>query len=207
MKSHIIFTFKIFTILMVVLSSANCRAQDKSSVKPEFNYYIANDVQSSGNVIEFDLYLIDTNPASPLELASIQSGILVNPAIYNGGNITASIVAGSSELISPQQPKGITFSQNSNILKIAARMIKLDEKGNLADIHGTIISAVNPGTRVCRIKLTNSVSFANAPANLSFCFERSPYSTVVTEYNSGTNTRIICNASNCFSKATNSPLK
>jgi hypothetical protein len=192
----------IIILMMITLflpMAAN--AQNTSSQAQSFKYYITNEAKTADNILEFDLFLLNTNPGSTFELASVQSGIFVNPEFCNGGKVTASIVEGSSELIDPQKPVGIIYAQAQNIIKIAAKMIKLDENGKMITSHGTNISAVSPGTRVCRVRLSNSAPFANAPANLTFCFERNPYPTMVAEYISGINTPLTCNSANCYNKA------
>jgi hypothetical protein len=193
--------------LLTIFLPVAVNAQKSAEPGPAFNYYIINDARTADNIFEFDLYLINTNPSKSFELASVQSGIFVNPEFCKGGKIAASIVEGSSELIEPQKPVGIIFAQAVNMIKIAAKMIKLDENGKLVAAHGSIISASKPGTRVCRVRLTNTVPFANVPASLSFCFDKIPYPTIVAEYITGINTPLPCNAANCYSKAANTSQK
>ena len=157
--------------------------QDAAPV-PEFTYTMENDVQVSDKILEFDLYLLDPTPATAFELATIQAGILVNSAIYGGGTITASIVAGTSQLSTNQQPTNITFAQTQNCLKLAP-------KSPPGTGSGTIIATSGQGTRICRIRLTNSVAFAEAQANLAFNFPISPYPTKVFQYQSGLNVLVL----------------
>jgi len=63
-----------------------------------YNFTIANDAQVSDNILEFDLFLLDINLTEQFELAAVQAGILIDPTIYSGGSITASVIAGSSQL-------------------------------------------------------------------------------------------------------------
>jgi hypothetical protein len=207
MKNQGSFFTVFISFLLLNLAGIYSYAQKPTSDKSDFNYIIANETRTAGNVIEFDLFLLSMDQSKPIELATVQSGIFVNPDIYNGGTIVASIVEGSSELIDAQKPIGIMFFQSSNIIKVAARMMKLDSKGKLIADHGSIISSKKPGTRVCRIRLTNSVSFAHSPVKLAFCFERNPYPTMVSKYVSGINTPMACNSANCISIASDIPLK
>jgi len=122
-------------------------------------YTIRNDVQTSDRTLEFDLYVLNTSPDIPVELSGIQAGISVNPAIAAGGTIIATIVPGSSELEPIEQPTAIMYA--SNCIKIATRP-------NPGQGKGSLLSTKAPGTRYCRIKLTNTVPFAADKANLIF---------------------------------------
>lgn len=163
----------------------------------DFNFTILNDTQTSDKVLEFDLYLQDMDAADAFELNTIQAGVLVNPGIYNGGTITISIVPGSSQLVLAQQPTSVVWSQAQNCLKVTP-------KAPPGVGLGTIISTVAPGTKVCRIRITNSVAFtAAAKATLTFNFTTSPYPTKVNQYINGIATALATNATNSFSNATN----
>ena len=200
MKTKIILLSKTITLMFIMLIVLQAGAQRRftpltPSGGSDFSYTIANDVQVSDKVMEFDLYLLDTDASQSFELASIQAGILVNSAIYNGGTVTASIVAGSSGLLAAQVPSSIAFA--SNCIKLGPRTPP--QSGN-----GTIISTSAPGTRICRLRLTNTVAFTpGASAGLTFSFTTSPYATKVSEYISATNTPITCSSANCTSNAVN----
>ena len=167
----------------------------------EFNYIIANDSQTSNKKLEFDLYLLDIDPSVYFELSGIQSAILVNSGIINGGVITASIVPGSSELVDLQVPNAIAFESGSpnGCIKIASRIPP--GCGN-----GSIIGTTGLGTRVCRVRITNTVPFtAGSQANLTFNFTISPYPTKAFQY-TGTpclGVELACDQSNCYSLANN----
>jgi predicted deacylase len=168
---------------------------------PEYNYTIANDVQTSDKTLEFDLYLLDTQPSVPLELSIIQAGILVNNAIAGSGTITASIISGSSELVTAQQPTVITWATGT-----PNACIKIAPKAGPGCGTGTIISTTGLGTRICRVRITNSIPFAaGTQANMAFNFTLVPYATRVFQY-SGTpcaNNVITSTLTNCFSLASN----
>ncbi|MBK7213846.1 MAG: hypothetical protein IPH88_11245 [Bacteroidales bacterium] len=164
---------------------------------PDFLYTIANDVQTSEKTFEFDLLLLDNDPAQPFELGSVQAGIYVNSGIYNGGTITASIVPMTSTLNISQQPNSVTFTQTANVIKLAA-------KAPPGIGNGSILST-NPASpsRLCRIKLTNTVNWAQSAPNLTFCFTTVPYPTKISQYVNGLNTPLSVNTSNCYSVCTN----
>jgi hypothetical protein len=183
--------------LLVITAFIGVKAQNAPNDVFSYNYTIQNDAVTSNNILEFDLYLLDLDAVQPFEEATVQAGILVNPAIYNGGTITATIVAGSSQLNASQQPTSVTFTQSANVIKLAS-------KAPPGIGNGTIISTVAPGTRVCRIRLTNSVPFtACSQANLAFNFLNLPYPTKVSIYTGGLNTPCPIDATYAFSTATN----
>jgi hypothetical protein len=146
-------------------------------IAQSYTYKIKNDVQTSDRTMEFDLYLLNTNPSIPIEISVAQAGILVNPEIKNGGNITASLVAGASEMVAAQVPSSITFASATNCIKIAAKAIP-------GCGSGTTISTTGLGTRLCRVRLTNTVPFGIAKANLTFNFTAVPYNTFIGMYRS-----------------------
>ena len=166
----------------------------------DFSYTIANDVQTSDRTMEFDLLILDTEASTSFELGSIQAGIMVDPSIYNGGTMTASIVPGTSMLNPSQQPASILFSQSQNCIKLAP-------KAPPGIGNGTILSTdpLAP-TRVCRIRISNTLPFAQAQPNLAFSFNSIPYPTKVSQYIGGLNTALITNSINCYSQCANNTL-
>lgn len=179
------------------VTPVNVTVIQAGSTPPEFLYTIANDVQTSEKTFEFDLLLLDNDPTLPFELATVQAGIFMNSAVYNGGTVTASIVAGTSTLNASQQPASISYTQSANIIKLAA-------KAPPGAGNGTILST-NPAspTRICRIKMTNTVAWAQAQPNLAFCFTTTPYPTKISQYISGVNTAMTTNTTNCYSVCAN----
>lgn len=159
-----------------------------------FTYTIQNCVQTSDKTLEFDLYLHNKDSKRPIEVAGIQAGVTINPAIINGGSITVSLVPESSELAVEEQPTSITFA--SNCIKVATR--PGPGTGN-----GTIMSTATQGTRYCRIKVTNSVAFAIKNPNLTFSFTTIPYPTKIHEYVDGISTPLKIDTTNCYSKVKN----
>ncbi len=157
-------------------------------------FTIGNEVQVSDRSLTFDLYLLNTNISRPFELSGVQAGILVNPAIYNNGAITVTIVGGTSQLNTSMTPTNVIWSAGENT-------IKLTPKAPPGAGGGTILSTSAPGTRVCRLQITNTAPFARARANLAFSFTTVPYPTKVAEYILGVNTQLISDASNCYSNA------
>lgn len=212
MKTQKLFFFLRMAVMLITMNAvfpalANSSDNKKMGMpfrpvqSSEFHYTIANDLQTSDKKLEFDLYLLDIDPSVYFELSGVQSAILVNSAIINGGVLTASVVPGTSELVDLQVPNAITYESGSpnGCIKIASRIPP--GCGN-----GSIIGTTGLGTRVCRVRLTNTVPFtAGSTANLTFNFTISPYPTKVFQY-TGTpclGVELACDASNCYSLASN----
>ena len=188
------------TVTVTGLTPVVVTVTQAAAALPEFLFTIENDIQTSDRTMEFDLYLFNTNASTPFELATVQAGVLVNPGIYGGGTITLSIVANSSELVAASRPTNVLWVQSQNI-------IKLVPKTPPGAGSGTILSATAPGTRVCRLRITNTLPFtASSIANLSFNFPTIPYPTKVFKYVGITNVQLTCNAVNCYSNAINALL-
>jgi len=193
MKKIKVLLKQLLPLLLIILPFLRVNAQISA-----FDITIRNDVQISDKVMVFDVYLLDLDASQQFELASVQAGIVVNSGIYNGGTITVDVVAGYSDLSnSAQWPTSLIWSQAQNT-------IKLTPKSNPGAGNGSIISTSAPGNRICRIRITNSVSFTpNSHANLTFNFTTAPYPTRISQYIGGSSTPVACNATNCFSNATN----
>ena len=183
--------------LLFLLIALGANAQKAPSAISDYTFTLRNDAQTSTKVLEFDLYLLDTDITEPFQLATAQAGITVNPAIYNGGTITLSVVPGSSELLAAQVPTNVLWVQTANV-------IKLTPKTPPGIAGATTISTTTPGTRVCRLRITNTVAFAQAQANLTFSFTTVPYPTKIFQYDAGgVNVQAPTNAANTYSLLTN----
>ena len=126
--------YKLLPLLVLVLTFTKVNAQTATA----FQTTLQNVVQTTDRTLEFDLYLLNTDLTQSMEMASYQAGITLNPAIYAGGTLSASIVAGSSTLLNPAQvPTSITYTASSTIVKLAA-------KAPPGAGTGSIISQVSP---------------------------------------------------------------
>jgi hypothetical protein len=133
------------------------------SANPTYTCTLTNDVKTASNVYEFDIYLLRTG-TTPFELVQFQGGVIFNNAIKNGGTLTVSYVSGSSDasLVTSGQVNSSFDASTSGVIKIAP---KLPTGGPGT---GTVISAVAPGTKIGRLRLTNSVVFASFTPNVKF---------------------------------------
>lgn len=192
---------KFITLVMIASLLGMLLTGFRSVAGPnDFALTIANDVQTSDRTFEFDLILRDTDPTEPFELSAVQAGIVMNPALYNGGTITVTLVAGSSQLLPAQQPNNVIWSQSQNAIKLTPMSLP-------AIGQGSIISQAVAGTRVTRFLVTNTVAFAqDVQANLAFSFLTNPYATRVAQNYGGISLQLTCSAANCYSVAANLPL-
>lgn len=154
-----------------------------------------NMAQTSPNTLEFDVYLLNTNPSQPFELAGLQFGLFLNSSIYTGGVLTASYNNTGSGLIPLQQ-----FSANTSIVEFATgvyadhTLIRLASRMPVGYGNGSIISTADYGTLVTHFIITSSVPFTeNSTANLTFLSNTVTvplYATRVSAYVNGTNTQL-----------------
>ncbi|MBK6965960.1 MAG: hypothetical protein IPH20_19025, partial [Bacteroidales bacterium] len=153
----------------------------------EFLLSIRNVTQTALNAYEFDIYLLDVDASTPLQLATIQEGITFNTGILNGAPQTIGMTTIiSSELPSNMQPNGANTA-TSGLIKIAGRAAP--GAGN-----GYIVSTVAPGTLIARVRMTNAVPFtANSTPDLAFTPSTAlipSYATRVAKYEGTVNTQM-----------------
>jgi hypothetical protein len=135
---------------------------------PEYTVELRNAVQTAPNELEFDIYISNTGIV-PFEYSLGQYGILPNPAIKNGGSMTALLVPGTSDLPFSNQPGSIQYHNPTNCIRISA---KPPAEFCFIPPH--------PGLRVTRVRLTNSVPFLeNSTPDLMFSFTSPPYQSVI----------------------------
>ena len=163
MKTTFHFISKLVILQVCMLFVIQATAQNSNW--PYFNLEIRNDVQVSPTEYQFDIYLLHTgNYTTPVyfETSGFQVGLLVNDSIRNGGTFSDSLVPGSNSELSPYQRSiafGIYDATPNKCLRIT---------GQAASIGmGTIISKIGLGTKLMRVRLINSVPFANARPNLT----------------------------------------
>jgi hypothetical protein len=132
---------------------------------PTYTCTLANDSSVGANVYEFDIYLLRTG-TTPIQLAGVQLGFIYNNAVKNGGTITVSWVPGSVDpAMAASGQTDLNFNTASTgLIKIAARL-STNGPGT-----GATISNVPPGTKVGRMRFTNSVPFLKQNLNLRWNF-------------------------------------
>jgi photosystem II stability/assembly factor-like uncharacterized protein len=144
---------------------------------PLYTMTLVNDVQTDSMHYEFDIYLLRTGTAA-FELGSCQMGFTFNDAIKNGGYLTASWVPGSVDpvIVSSGQQNTNFDLTTSEVIKIAP-VVAPSGPGT-----GAIISNVTPGTKIGRLRLSNSIPFASLTADIKYCFTTTPYRTEIAAY-------------------------
>jgi hypothetical protein len=157
------------------------------SANPAFNIILKNDVLA-GDVFEFDVYAQST-ASDPIQLAGVGLAFQFNTSALNGGTVTASIVPNSSELSNTSQiPESFVYSVSGlQTIVIIPAMIP-PGNGN-----GSMLSTINPGTKLYRLRLTNSNSWIISGTNLIDITTSAQYPISFTAYVSGSNTIIGAN--------------
>jgi hypothetical protein len=190
MKTRLFTSFAIGVLILTHLVLPVCSQVVSSPENTEdFLLTIRNVIQTADNIFEFDLWLQDTDSAQPMEIATLQFGILYHPDILAGCAATpqmVTVVPGSSQLPANMQPNNPNTSI-SGLIRVAGRAVP--GTGN-----GFMVSTTAPGTRICRLRFTNPVPF---PVNTQPCLEFTSsmvtnplYATRVAIYINSTNTQL-----------------
>jgi len=145
------------TILLLLLAVTGLYAQI-----PTYLSELRNDIQVDSHTYEYDIYLLRTG-STVFELTSMQCGLNINPSAINGGTITVSLVSGTSELLIYQIPGPIKFTFTA-----AKNSINMTAMSGPGAGSGTVISNTGYGTRVGRIRISNSVDFGSVQPNLTW---------------------------------------
>ena len=156
-----------------------------------FTCTLINDSLKAPNVYEFDIYML-SNDTSTIELAGINFGFLYNAEIKDTGTIKVSWVPKSSELTNISQlPRsfivtlGRKDSSNVGIIKIGPRL-----PPGYGD--GSIISNKGLGTKIGRLRLSNSINYTSSRMNIEWNINESNglYPTTITAYINQKNTNV-----------------
>ena len=163
---------------------------------PRYYLFLSNETQPAPNEYEFDVSIFRAG-VIPLEMASIQFGLAFDTSILNGGTPSASIVPGSSEFPSNFAPTTVsigtnvyidngTFYQYFNCAAVSA-------SGTGLLISEVSTGCNNPGVRVARFRLRNTVPFTVNSTCKHIWSESAgagKTNTIVNAYISGVNTNI-----------------
>ena len=142
-------------VLLFTTVSNPAHSQCNPVYGTEFSIFIDNILLTSDRTLEFDVRIIRTG-SQPFELAAVQCGINIDPALYAGGTLTAGIVAGSSDLVAAQVPTSITYTGTGSP---PPYVIKLAPRPAPGAGSGTSISSEYPYTRIVRLKLNSTAPF------------------------------------------------
>jgi len=125
----------------------------------KFEISIQNLAQTAPNKLEFDLYLLDTDPSQKFDYAGSQLGFLLNSLIYQGGNLSAAIDNKNSGLKSTQQFTAKPRVESKLSGYPEKTLIRLEGVNSGIIGTGTIISTASPGTLLTHFIITGTVDF------------------------------------------------
>ncbi|MFH1121050.1 MAG: T9SS type A sorting domain-containing protein [Bacteroidota bacterium] len=181
----------ILVLQMIVQPGISGNVKPLSSPHNPENFLLSiqNIFQTADNVLQFDIYLLDTDMDEPMELATIQFGICFNTQILNGAAQTSgmtSIIPGSSELPEAMQPVSVN-SSTGGLIRVAGRAAP--GSGN-----GFIVPASSPGVRIVSLRMVNQLPFTTGiTPDLVFTPSTAitpSYATRVAIYLNGLNTQL-----------------
>jgi hypothetical protein len=162
MQTLITRLLRMVPLLALVFSFLQTNAQRPYGPLAETDFQITmqNIVQPPGtnNIIEFDIYILDTDPSQVLPMATAQFGINFNLGILNGAATTTGMTIalpyseGYSDLPSSMAPNGAST--------LASGLIRIAGRAAPGCYDGFPISNEAPGTRLNRFRFTSPVPFA-----------------------------------------------
>jgi hypothetical protein len=161
------------------------------NAQTSFTCTLANDSLTAPNIYEFDIYML-SNDTSTIELAGMNFGFLYNMLVQDTGTIKVSWVPNSSELTTrsqlPRNFKVTTGKKDS----ADVGLIILGPRMPPGYGDGSIISNKSLGTRIGRLRLTNSMNFTPARMNIEWNFLKTSglYPTTITTYIEKLNTNV-----------------
>ncbi len=174
-----------FLLLIVAAKITQADVHPNNANWPTYNLFLKNDTMISSNIYEFEVWIKATSgttsvPASiAFTLDYFQVGITINPAIVNGGSITASIINTNSQLPVDMQPTSVSYQ--TNCIKLAGK-----------NVSTTLPIAYNQEVYLTKLRITNNTAnFATVNPNPTFSFANTPYPTkifvIIPPTTSGTN--------------------
>ena len=109
------------------------------------------------------IFICLVTSTTPFELATISMGITYNNTVKGKGTLKAAWVSSSSELTNLAQLPTVLNTSTVGVIKIPGRTPP--GAGN-----GSIISNITPGTKIGRLRLTNSTKFTSGQT-YEFCLD------------------------------------
>lgn len=151
---------------------------------PTYEARLMNDSLVNATTYEFDVYFKRTG-SIPFETYGLQLALLFNDSIRNGGTLTATYIAGTSQMLTAQIPN------NPNIATVVGskRVFKLAGKIPAGPGQGTLLDTTGNGTRLgrFRIALSGAPTFLGIKANIAWNFDQAVwgYATKIFAYVGG----------------------
>ena len=152
-----------FGLLLMVLFVPSLFSQ------PTSNFILTHDTWNGAKIYTVDIYLQST-AGSPIELAVITLGLQFPDASRNGGTITGSYVAGSSELTNTTQINtSFGLTQTMTVGGVLMRKVMIAGKTPPGTGGGSMIAtgtgATGPGTRIGTLRLVNTADWVMTGTN------------------------------------------
>ena len=147
-------------IFLIGISNPSFASDSVFSI-PTYTLSVANIEYTSPNTIEWDVFLLHTNPTvTRFFYAAGQYFFNFNSNIANGGTLTFSSLSAQSELLPAYRP--VNPSISGNILRLASNLPGSEE-------DSVLISSIYPGTRILKLRLrTSAPSFNTENLNLEW---------------------------------------
>lgn len=181
---------KLYRTRALVLAAFVLTGSLANAAVGDFALSVRNVTQPTSKTLEFDVYLLDSDPGQPFELSGCQIGILLNSLIYNGGVLSVAINNTGSGLVPDQQFASVPDVVSSLVGYPGLSLIRL--AGNTAPPippgagSGTVISTTGYGTLLTHFIVTSTVDFTpNSTPDLIFTSGSAVtplYPTKVAEY-------------------------
>ncbi|MBV2247461.1 MAG: T9SS type A sorting domain-containing protein [Lentimicrobium sp.] len=179
MRKLITHLIKVLPLLILMFSTSTVDAQRPFSplALQDFETTIRNVIPTTESPyrVDFDIFLLDTDPEQDLVLAGYQAGIYINPAIFQpGADVTVSLLTSgpNSNLPINQRPIAIEYEPAINLIKIAGRVPPGPGYPTGPDTYqpsGAIIMTTGLGTKICKVRVVSSLPFTpNSFTNLEF---------------------------------------
>jgi hypothetical protein len=174
--------YKILISILLAVIAGGIFAPVSFAQTPTYSCALSNDTLVSGNVYEFDVFLLRTG-TTPMQLGGVQLGFTYNNEVKNGGTMTATWVPGSVDaaMVTSGQVNKNGNTATTGLIRVAA-VLPLNGTGTGATISNTF-----PGTRIGRMRLINSIPFKSLNINLNWNFSSvfPNYPTKLSVYVSG----------------------
>jgi len=199
MKKFILRFLKGLILLTLLFSFSSIHAERKIRYSQlEISDYllsVQNLTQTAPNKLEFDVYLLDTDPSQPFILNLIEFGFLFNSGIYAGGTASVAMDNSTSQL-NPFQALYVDPILETNAAFPNQTLLSLASFDPVSiDSRRTTISTTGYGTLITHLIITNSIPFVvGSTPNLVFCSSSvlSPYyPTIVTQWISPLSTILV----------------
>jgi len=199
MKKIILHFSKGLIILTLLFSFISLHAERKIRYSPlaitDYMLSVQNLNQTSSTTLDFDVYLLSTDPTQPFVLTLIEFGFLFNSGIYAGGTPSVTMDLTNSQLSLFQDLSVINPILQTNAAFPNQTLLSMASFSPVSQARSTTISKTGNGTLISHFKITNTIPFVKGTTpNLVFCSSAvlSPYyPTIVTEWVSSLSTILV----------------